>query len=333
MAFEILLVDDDLVSRDIVRHVLSDRGDAVTVADDGLSALTILDGKVFDLAILDYHMPMLDGISAARRIRAASGAGRPRFIGITADPDGLEARDEKSGLFDAIVQKPVNLEALLQVVDASLRQLRESAARDKVLEIWRSRGLDRRPRGRFAVAPAAATRAQGELFFDLGRPENPDCLLINDDASASDVARLRTCGNLFTVPAIDLGGRFGRAADAGFDPTRIGSWDEVAVQVRGFANRRRQLAGRFLNANDPVEQILAYVFVSGRDLRSLPDADAATGRHYPGLFPEAVVTAAADRLADAGLLVRLRRPASGGADPTGHFVLSDAAVELLTGAV
>ncbi len=339
MPSRILIADDDPFSRTILEAVLSGRGEAVTVAGDGLAAVKLLGSRRFDLAILDYHMPLLDGVGAARKVHELIGkACRPRFIGITADPDGLEERDQTHGIFDAIVQKPINIECLLDVVEASLRQVREAAATDKVLDVWRARGLDRCPRARFATSPGAATRMQLERVFDLGKPENPDCILITDDADATSVARLRTAGNLYTLPAIDLTGRFERTADAAFRLYEVGTWDDVAVRVRDFASRRHQLTRRFLGTTDPGDQLLAYVFVSGHDLRPVIDLAEDYGISYPGLFPTAKLLPAAERLVQKGLLRRLKVTAqTSSAGPAKvlmsapHFALSDAALEKLTG--
>ena len=68
MAAQILIADDDEIARDVMAAVLSDRGHAVTVAEDGALALATLRRARFDVAVLDYHLPFVDGATAARRI-------------------------------------------------------------------------------------------------------------------------------------------------------------------------------------------------------------------------------------------------------------------------
>ena len=339
MPAHILIADDDAISRDILRLVLTSRDYAVTVADNGWVAVEKLRDEVFDVAILDYHMPVLDGVSVARKAREITGTGdRPRFIGVTADPAGLEDRDHAHDMFDAIVQKPINLPALLEVIETSLRIRRDKTAVDRILDLWRARGFQRRPRVRFGSPPATLTRLELDAIFDLARPENPDVILLTDRASPQDVGDLRTAGNLFTLPAVDMTGRMDSMADAVFRPTDLASWTDVAACAKAFASRRTQLTHRFLNAVDLSEQLLAYIYVSGRDLRPVIDLSQDYGICYPGMFPTSKVLPAAERLVQQGLLNRSRARRDLRADDPStilgsapRFELSDAAVEKLTG--
>jgi DNA-binding response OmpR family regulator len=66
----ILVVDDDLVVRETVRHVLLDFGYQISAATNGLEALDMIAHTRPDLIILDVVMPDLDGFEVCRRIRA-----------------------------------------------------------------------------------------------------------------------------------------------------------------------------------------------------------------------------------------------------------------------
>ncbi len=333
MPAQILIADDDEIARYVMSQVLSDRGHAVTVAGDGLGAMALLRRGHFDVAVLDYHMPLLDGATAARRICEDGGpASGTRFIGVTADPEGLELRDAEGIVFDAIVQKPLNLPAFLDTVEACLSELRRAAAEREVLAAWHRCGFERRPRARFAGEPGREWALRMGRAFDLSRPGNPDVVLLTEEVRSSELEELRTEGNLFTVPMVDVTGRWGRLADAGFDVDDRAGWDEVAAVARGFAARRAQLATRFLSATTLPDKMLAYVFVSGRDLMPLDlDADEWTPT-YPGFFPLRRVRDIAEKLAHFGFLERgdLRED-SPFAPP--RFTLTPAAVACLTGAV
>ena len=312
---QILICDDDAMFRDLLRLVLSSRGHAVTVTDNGWTAVETLREASFDIVILDYHMPVLDGMTVARKGREmARESPRPRFIGVTADPDGLEGRDPLHGIFDAIVQKPINIPALLDVIETSLRNRRDETATGKILELWQARGFDRCPRVRFGSQPAALTCIQLDVVFDLTRPENPDFILLTDEIQPQDVGELRTAGNLFCLPAVDMTGRMGPMADASFQLTDLSTWTDVAAAARAFGSRRTQLTQRFLNAADLPEQLLAYIYVSGRDFGPIADPAQPRGICYPGLFPAGDIIAAAERLVQRGLLLRNRsRPGASGA--------------------
>ena len=59
----VLIADDDIVVRDIVRRYLERDGLDVAVADHGDEALRLLDTKRIDLAVLDVMMPGRDGLA------------------------------------------------------------------------------------------------------------------------------------------------------------------------------------------------------------------------------------------------------------------------------
>lgn len=68
---DILLAEDEQLVRQGLRLMIETAQDLrVTEAADGLEAVALLERRAFDLVILDIRMPGLDGIQAARRIRA-----------------------------------------------------------------------------------------------------------------------------------------------------------------------------------------------------------------------------------------------------------------------
>jgi CheY-like chemotaxis protein len=66
----ILLVDDDVASRDLMARTLTSDGHAVTTADNGVDALAQLAGG-FDLLLSDVQMPELDGVALVGQALAA----------------------------------------------------------------------------------------------------------------------------------------------------------------------------------------------------------------------------------------------------------------------
>lgn len=69
MSIHVLLVEDDAHLQQQVAGQLTDYGHRVDTANDGLSALTLLGKQAFDIVILDWMMPGLDGISVLRQMR------------------------------------------------------------------------------------------------------------------------------------------------------------------------------------------------------------------------------------------------------------------------
>jgi len=69
MGIKILIVDDDPDIRDILKITLSEENYEVTEASDGEEALKLVYQKPFNLVLLDYKMPKLDGREVCRRIK------------------------------------------------------------------------------------------------------------------------------------------------------------------------------------------------------------------------------------------------------------------------
>lgn len=115
----VLLAEDSPVNALLARTALERAGHAVTVVDDGARAIAAagaqsLQGEPFDVILLDLSMPVLDGFSGARQIRAAGYSGRIIAISGNTEPD-LGARLRAAG-FDAFVQKPIMPETLQALV-------------------------------------------------------------------------------------------------------------------------------------------------------------------------------------------------------------------------
>lgn len=77
--FRVLLAEDNAVNQRVVALILESFGVTVTVANDGQEALDALSVAHFDLVLMDLQMPIIDGLTATRRIREREAReGRPR---------------------------------------------------------------------------------------------------------------------------------------------------------------------------------------------------------------------------------------------------------------
>jgi two-component system, OmpR family, response regulator len=116
----ILVVDDDLHIREVIRVTLSKAGMAVTEARDGKEALTRFAGDRPDLIILDIGMPELDGLDVCRQIRKSSDV---PIVFLTARDDEI---DRILGLEmggDDYVTKPFSPRELVARVNVILRRV------------------------------------------------------------------------------------------------------------------------------------------------------------------------------------------------------------------
>ncbi len=116
---QILLVEDERVTRHRIQKMLEDAGYDVTPVVNGTEALSHLDKEQFDLVLLDIWMPEMSGLDVLNELR--SGAARPKVVVMTAD-------DTPQTLIDAVrheayqyLAKPVEPEDLLAVVEKAVQ--------------------------------------------------------------------------------------------------------------------------------------------------------------------------------------------------------------------
>jgi len=105
----VLLVDDDSVSRVLLASALRRAGWTVLVAEDGRDALDLHGREKVHLVISDWQMPRMDGLELCRRVRASDAPDYTYFILITATnlSRGNYERAMGSGVDDFLV-KPLD---------------------------------------------------------------------------------------------------------------------------------------------------------------------------------------------------------------------------------
>ncbi|EET60782.1 response regulator receiver domain protein [Marvinbryantia formatexigens DSM 14469] len=118
--FHILVVDDDKHTRMLLQAILEEAGYTVTTADNGETALDVLDKEHIDLVVLDIMMPKMDGYEFTKTIRETNDA--LPILMVTAKQD---AADEKQGFLvgtDDYITKPIDEEKMLLRIKALLRR-------------------------------------------------------------------------------------------------------------------------------------------------------------------------------------------------------------------
>ncbi|MFF7360306.1 response regulator [Streptomyces sp. NPDC008125] len=122
----ILIVDDEPAVREALQRSLAFEGYATEVAVDGYDALTKAEAYHPDLIVLDIQMPRMDGLTAARRIRA-TGTTTPILMLTARDTVGDRVTGLDAGADDYLV-KPFELDELFARIRALLRRSSYAAA-------------------------------------------------------------------------------------------------------------------------------------------------------------------------------------------------------------
>jgi CheY-like chemotaxis protein len=116
----ILVADDQRVNQLILEAFLRKEGHAVLVAKDGAEAVAMHREERPDLVLMDIHMPVMDGLEAARHIARESGPVRTPLIFLTAITD-QQTMIEGLSLGDDFIPKPIDLAVLSAKLRAFIR--------------------------------------------------------------------------------------------------------------------------------------------------------------------------------------------------------------------
>ncbi len=116
--FKILVVDDDLDTRELIEWVLRRSGAEVTVVASAAQALEALDRERFHILVSDIMMPEEDGYSLLKKVRARppERGGRIPAVALTAHSQVTDRLQSLRAGYQTHVPKPVVPEELIEVV-------------------------------------------------------------------------------------------------------------------------------------------------------------------------------------------------------------------------
>ena len=120
MLANILIVDDSAVMRQMVTHTLADAGHQVTAANDGQQALNTAKNDNFDLVITDINMPVMDGLTLIKQLRALPEYKFTPLLTLTTESSAEKKSEGKQVGATGWIVKPFNPEQLLGVIQRVL---------------------------------------------------------------------------------------------------------------------------------------------------------------------------------------------------------------------
>lgn len=199
----LLVVDDNDINREVATRVLQSEGAGVDVAENGRTALDMLQGRpgAYDAVLMDVHMPVLNGLDATHQMRAIPGFAHLPVIGLTAGVSLSEQAQALAAGMNAVVGKPFDPPALVRTIRRCLAAAAGAGAdiaRPAMLAepVWPAPVLDPRvpddwPRLAGVSAAVSHARLKGyqPLFFQLAQrilglvdafPETDGALLARD---------------------------------------------------------------------------------------------------------------------------------------------------------
>lgn len=205
-AGRLLVVDDDQANRDLLFDLLTPHGYAVSLAEDGETALSLAGRQEFDLVLLDITMPGIDGFGVLSELRKSQGRSELPVIMVTGRDDrDLVVRALDGGANDYIT-KPADLPVIL----ARLRtQLALKRAYDQIVALEHDRELRN---GQLERANAELAKANQQMKGDL--------------QSAAKVQRALLPSALPEIPGIKFSWAFRPCADLAGDSLNVFQLDD-----------------------------------------------------------------------------------------------------------
>ena len=119
-----LIIDDSRIIRKVARRIVESLGYEVDEAADGAEALAYCGGAMPDVLLLDWNMPVMDGLSFLRRLRALPGGDRPKVLFCTIETRPERIAEALAAGADDYVMKPFDgeiLQSKLAEVGATIR--------------------------------------------------------------------------------------------------------------------------------------------------------------------------------------------------------------------
>jgi nitrogen-specific signal transduction histidine kinase len=114
----ILLVEDEAPVREVLVDVLQGQGHEVVACPDGKTALALVEGPPFDLALVDLSMPGISGWEVAKGLRAAQPAVPIALV--TGWGDQIDLGEARTRGIDYLMAKPFNVDDMTRLVAGAL---------------------------------------------------------------------------------------------------------------------------------------------------------------------------------------------------------------------
>lgn len=117
----ILIVEDEEMNRVLLTTILQAHGFSTTEADNGEDAVRMAKTSLPALILMDIQMPRMDGVEAARLLKADDSTRDIPLLAVTAFAMREDLERIQAGHFDGCVTKPVDIDDLIDLVQQHVK--------------------------------------------------------------------------------------------------------------------------------------------------------------------------------------------------------------------
>lgn len=107
-----LIVDDSRVVRKVASRIVRDLGFAVTEASEGSEALSMCRQSMPDVVILDWNMPVMNGLDFVKALRREESGKDPRVVFCSIENDAEHIQEALRSGADEFIMKPFDADIL-----------------------------------------------------------------------------------------------------------------------------------------------------------------------------------------------------------------------------
>lgn len=115
--FHILIAEDNLISQQVLKGLLTSLNQNIMIANNGLEAVKAFKNHRFDLIFMDMNMPILDGFSATKKIRQMATGNDIPIIILTADTYSINQQEFLRKGVTQIIHKPITKDKLREILN------------------------------------------------------------------------------------------------------------------------------------------------------------------------------------------------------------------------
>lgn len=113
---KILLVEDNMINQEVAKGILEQFNPTIEVADNGQVALERVQKEHFDIVLMDMQMPVMDGLTATRKIREIEALAGLPIVAMTANAMERDIKQCKAAGMNDHVSKPIDIEELINAI-------------------------------------------------------------------------------------------------------------------------------------------------------------------------------------------------------------------------
>lgn len=125
----VLAAEDNAANRHVLRVLLEPLAVSLTLVENGAEAVAAMAGGAFDIVLMDANMPVMDGLTALRAIRAAGGQGAKTPVWmLTANVFEEDVTRYRAAGADGVVRKPIDLAELFAALSDAAERVESRAA-------------------------------------------------------------------------------------------------------------------------------------------------------------------------------------------------------------